>query len=88
MELGATMTQPEPDLVNHPPHYQTESGLECIEAIRAALGDIAFVDYCRGNVMKYAWRANLKGTAAADLRKAAWYASRAAQVLEGVQSDR
>jgi hypothetical protein len=51
----------QPDLVNHPPHYQTENGLECIDAIQAALGDAAFVDYCRGNVLKYAWRSSLKG---------------------------
>jgi len=73
----------QPDLVNHPPHYQTAAGLECIDAIQAALGDAGFVAYCRGNVMKYAWRTGLKGDPAADLRKAAWYASRGAQVLEG-----
>ena len=73
----------QPDLFNHPPHYQTENGLECIDAIQAALGDAAFVDYCRGNVLKYAWRSSLKGAPAADLRKAAWYATRAAQVIEG-----
>jgi len=72
----------QPDLIDHPPHYQTEAGLECIDAIRAALGDEPFVDYCRGNVLKYAWRANRKGSPAADLRKAAWYATRAAQVIE------
>lgn len=73
------------DLVNHPPHYQTAAGLECIDAIQAALGDAGFVDYCRGNVLKYAWRAHLKGSTAADLRKAAWYASRAADVLDGAR---
>ena len=28
----------EPDMVNHPPHYQSDNGIECIDAIRAALG--------------------------------------------------
>ena len=43
--------KPEPqaaDLVNHPPHYQTD-GIECIDAIRASLGLEGFVAYCRGN---------------------------------------
>lgn len=69
-----------PDLINNPPHYQTAAGLECIDAIRAALGDEAFVAYCRGNVLKYAWRAPMKG-GAEDLRKAAWYATKGADVL-------
>ncbi len=25
------------DMVNHPPHYQSENGIECIDAIQAAL---------------------------------------------------
>ena len=70
------------NMIDHPPHYQTEAGLECIDAIRAALGAEGFVSYCRGNVLKYAWRAARKGATAADLRKAAWYATRAADVLE------
>ena len=72
------------DAVNHPSHYQGE-GVECIDAIRAALGPEGFVAYCRGNVLKYAWRAGSKGPAAEDLRKAAWYSARAADALSGQQ---
>lgn len=70
-----------PDMVNHPPHYQTD-GIECIDAILAALGRDGFVAYCRGNSIKYSWRAGKKGQAAQDLRKAAWYLNRAATELE------
>jgi hypothetical protein len=70
-----------PDMVNHPPHY-TEGRVECIDAIRSALGDDAFVAYCRGQAIKYAWRASLKGATAEDLRKGAWYLVRAAEVVE------
>ena len=69
------------DPVNHPSHYVNGS-IECIDAIRAALGDDAFIAFCRGNAIKYCWRAPLKGNAAQDLRKAAWYCERAAKVLE------
>ncbi len=69
------------DLVNNPAHY-TAGPIECIDAIRAALGDAAFVAFCRGNALKYVWRAGRKGDAAEDLRKAAWYCTRAATTVE------
>ena len=70
------------DPVNHPQHYQSASGIECIDAIEAALGRDGTAAYCRGAAMKYVWRAGRKGDAADDLRKAAWYCERAAKLLE------
>jgi hypothetical protein len=64
-----------PDLINHPPHY-TQGGIECIDAIRAALGHDGFVAFLRGQVIKYQWRLGLKGAAAEDAGKARWYAAR------------
>jgi hypothetical protein len=72
------------DPVNYPSHY-TRGGIECIDAIRAALGDDGFVSYCRGQALKYAWRSGLKQSHAEDLRKGAWYLSRAAEVLDAPQ---
>ncbi len=59
-----------PDPVKHPNHY-TQGGIECIDAIRAALGS-GFADYCAGNVIKYIWRHKFKN-GIEDLRKAAVY---------------
>jgi len=60
------------EAVNSPSHYnQTE--LECIDAIRYALGDEGFVAYCKGNALKYTWRAGHKNNSSEDLKKAAWY---------------
>ena len=70
------------DAVNHPEHYQSESGIECIDAIRASLGLDGFVAYCRGNAIKYAWRSGKKANHAEDLRKAAWYLEKAASELD------
>ena len=56
--------------VEHPAHY-TAGDVECIDAIRAALGD-GFADYCLGNVLKYVWRHRMKG-GAEDLEKARVY---------------
>jgi hypothetical protein len=76
-----------PDMVNHPPHY-TAGGIECIDALRAALGDEAFVAYCRATAIKYLWRTGLKWDAEQDLRKAAWYATRAADTTTEIAARR
>jgi hypothetical protein len=60
------------DVVERPAHYNAGT-VEAIDAIRSALGDDAFAAYCRGNALKYLWRAGLKGPAAEDVRKARWY---------------
>jgi len=53
--------------------------------MRAALGLHGFVDHCRACAIKYSWRAGIKGPAAQDLRKAAWYLNRAADELDKAQ---
>lgn len=65
----------EPDMVNHPPHYQSDNGIECIDAIRAALGRDGFIAYCRGNAIKYLWRDKVNNVE--DREKAIWYINRA-----------
>jgi hypothetical protein len=62
--------------INHPPHY-TAAPIECIEAIEAALGKEAFIDFCRGQAIKYLWRARLKDTLQENLLKAQWYIHKA-----------
>jgi hypothetical protein len=69
-----TTDAPQPDLVNAPPHYR-QGGVECIDAIRAALTPEEFCGYLKGNSMKYLWREKHKG-GGQDLKKAAWYLNR------------
>lgn len=58
------------DPVNHPRHYTAHpSGVECI-TITEHMG------FCIGNSIKYLWRADEKGNAVEDLRKARWYIDR------------
>lgn len=71
----------EHDAVTNPAHY-TAGGVECIDAIRAALGDEGFAAYCRGNAMKYTWRVSLKHNDAQDSAKGAWYLAMAAHVID------
>jgi hypothetical protein len=60
------------DLVNSPPHYQSASGIECIEAIKAQMSEEEYRGYLRGNVVKYLWRYQQKG-GKQSLEKACWY---------------
>ena len=71
------------DSVHHPSHY-TQGDIECIDAIEAALGPRGALDYCRGCAIKYHWRM-LDKNGAEDARKAAWYSSKAAELLEKVE---
>ncbi len=65
------------DEILHPLHY-TRGDIESIDAIRAALGEPGFTDYCRGSVIKYLFRAEHKGDLGGDLKKAAFFARMAA----------
>jgi hypothetical protein len=65
--------EPVVDMVNHPPHYTTHpSGVECIQVVE-------HMGFNLGNAIKYIWRADAKGDAVEDLRKAAWYIEREIQ---------
>lgn len=64
-----TMEAGVPDMVNHPPHYNSHpSGVECITVTR-------WFNFNLGNVIKYIWRAGIKDEEATleDLKKARWY---------------
>lgn len=66
------------DIINRPPHYTSHpSGVECIEITQHH-------NFCIGNVIKYLWRAGLKGenTKIEDLKKARWYLDREIARLE------
>ena len=73
---------PKPDMVNHPPHYaESDNGIECIDAIRAALGREQFIGFLRGTIIKYQWRLGKKDDEVEDNAKAIWYAQKLAEVL-------
>ena len=60
------------DNINHPKHY-CKSGLECIDAIRAAVSNLPpFEAICVANFIKYAWRYKDKN-GLEDVKKAAKY---------------
>ena len=73
------------DMVNSPPHYNA-SGIECIDAISAALGE-GYEFYLQGNIMKYLWRYRYKN-GMQDLEKAHWYLDKLMTEVEGLYDDK
>lgn len=69
-------------MVSHPPHYQSESGLEVINVIKAfteGLSGIVATD--AGNIIKYACRWHKKN-GVQDLKKILWYTQHLINELE------
>jgi len=78
------MADEQHDNVNHPAHY-TKGGIECIDAIKAAVGG-GFEGYLVGNIIKYLFRYRFKG-GIEDLKKARWYLEKLIVVLEVRKKD-
>jgi hypothetical protein len=59
--------------VSHPPHYQSETGLEVIDVIEAFTFGLTGIEAAdTGNIIKYACRWKNKD-GIQDLRKLQWY---------------
>ena len=67
--------KPEPDNVNHPAHYESQTSLECIDVMEIAFGADAVGNFCLCNAFKYLWRYKHKG-GDEDVKKAKWYLDR------------
>lgn len=69
------------DVVNHPIHYTGHpSGVECIQITE-------HMNFCRGNAIKYVWRAGEKDDEIEDLKKARWYLDREISRLTAIKED-
>jgi hypothetical protein len=62
---------PDADMVNNPPHYQTDSGLQPIDVIEKF-----DLNFNLGNAIKYILRSGKKGNKRQDLEKAIYYLRR------------
>jgi hypothetical protein len=61
------------NMVNHPSHYQSETGMEAIDVIEAFTFDLKGVEaFDTGNILKYICRWKNKN-GLEDLKKAQWY---------------
>ena len=67
------MYESEKDMISHPSHYQSETGLEAIDVIEAFTFDLKGIEsFDTGNVLKYMCRWKQKN-GVQDLKKAKWY---------------
>lgn len=63
----------QPDMVNHPPHYETGK-YDCIEVMVEAIGAESVKSFCLCNAFKYIYRCTKKHeTPDEDVKKAVWY---------------
>lgn len=77
MQMQAAAESTDPD------HYKGDNGVECIDAIRAALGLEGFVAFCRGQIIRYTFRLGKKDDALVEIGKAQVYAQWIKDALDG-----
>lgn len=79
------MQENQREMVNHPSHYQSDTGMEVIDVIRAYTKDLKGVEaFDIGNVIKYVLRYKKKN-GVEDLKKAVWYLNHAIKELENME---
>lgn len=74
-------------MVSHPPHYQSETGMEVIDVIEAFTFDLKGIEaVATGNVLKYICRWKAKN-GLQDLKKARWYLDRLINHVENLEKE-
>lgn len=76
---------PKPDMVNHPPHYNSGK-IEVITIMEDQLSPEEYRGYIKGQVLKYITREHHKN-GLEDLKKAQWYLNRLIKYMEEKQND-
>ena len=74
----------EPDMVNHPPHYNSGKfeTIDVIEDVLNGYEGFSFVAHCLGTTIKYIYRGPFKGKMLEALKKARFYLDKAIKWLE------
>lgn len=74
-------------IVSHPDHYQSETGLEVIQAIEAFTFDLKGIEAVdTGNIIKYACRWKKKN-GIQDLEKIMWYTQHLIDHLKNLEKE-
>lgn len=77
----------EQDVIDHPLHYLSETGLETIDVIEAFTYDLIGIEaYDAGNIIKYICRWKHKN-GLQDLKKAAWYLNHLINYVEKMEKE-
>ena len=75
------------DMVNHPPHYNRENAMQCIEEMELVFGKEAVKNFCICNAWKYRYRAADKN-GEEDIKKSDWYLRKYKELCERDNSQR
>lgn len=59
--VSAWNSRAEPPAAPEDPARYSRGGVECIDAIRAALDPVEYRGFCKGSVLGYVWREKYKG---------------------------
>ena len=79
------MYQSEDKMVSNPSHYQTKSGLEAIDVIKAFTEDLTgYEAVATANVLRYILRWKKKN-GIQDIEKVIWYATDLLEYLKGLK---
>lgn len=70
------------DVINKPNHYH-KGNIDIYEIMQAKLTPEEYKGFCKGNVLKYLLRADLKGNAINDLKKLQFNQERLLECYEG-----
>ena len=85
--IATVSKKDEVDMVNHPSHYQSETGLEVIDVIEAFTFDLKGIEATdTGNILKYICRWKNKN-GIQDLKKAQWYLNHLIKHLELLEEE-
>lgn len=77
----------EKDMVNHPSHYISETGMEVIDVIEAFTFDLKGIEATdTGNILKYVCRWKKKN-GLQDLKKARWYIEHLIAHVENLEKE-
>lgn len=77
----------ENNMVNHPSHYQSETGLEAIDVIEAFTAGLRGIEaWDTGNIIKYICRWKKKN-GLEDLKKVKWYIEDLIEHVESLENE-
>ena len=71
--FGRDQEDDEPEMVNHPDHYNRPGQKECIVEMEERFGPAAVQYFCLLSRYKYLYRCGLKDGTTQDFSKAKWY---------------
>lgn len=73
------------DMVHNPSHYKLRGlDIESVDVIKSVLSDEEYCGWCKGNALKYLFRAGKKDDELQDLSKCDVYVNWAIKAMEGL----